>query len=214
MSKIRLVVADDHAVVREGLRTLLGSQTGLEVVGESATAEETVEVIRNTQPDVLTLDLSMRGWGGTAINPIRHVSPMTRIVVFSMHDDSVYVTTCMATGVLCYVLKSSPTGTLFKAIQSAARGQKFIDPKLNLSEEIKALPTELSKREWEVLELLTRGLTHQQIADHLYVSVKTVETYRARIRLKTGLKSRAELTQYGLNLGLLTHRFSVQNIVS
>jgi two-component system response regulator NreC len=203
MTRLRLAVVDDHAVVREGLRTLLGAQPDFEVVGDAGTALDAIELARKAQPDVLTLDLSMPGWGGSAIEPVRTASPRTKVVVYSMHDDGVYVKTALAAGAVGYVLKSSPTATLLDAIRSAAKGVPLIDPLLNLTAETKALPADLSKREREVLELLVRGLTHQQIADQLFVSVKTVETYRARIREKTGLKSRAELTQYGLNAGLL-----------
>jgi two-component system, NarL family, response regulator NreC len=99
MNRVRIAVADDHAVVREGLRTLLGAQPGFEVVGEAGTAEETLACVRSTAPDVLTLDLAMPGWGGGVIEPVLLSSPQTRIVVYSMHDDPVYVRTALAAGV-------------------------------------------------------------------------------------------------------------------
>lgn len=205
MIRTRIAIADDHAVVREGLRTLLGAQPDFEIVGESGTADETIECVRKARPEVLTLDLSMPGWGGSTVAPIAEVSPATRIVVYTMHDDPVFVRTMLASGVIAYVLKSSPTSTLLEAIRAAATSQMTVDPKLSFAgEPRKGTVAELSRREREVLELLVRGMTHQEIADQLFVSVKSIETYLARVREKTGLKSRAELTQYGMNVGLMT----------
>lgn len=212
MNRITIVIADDHAILREGLRTLIDAQSDLSVVGEAASGQEALDRVRETAPRVLSLDLSMPGWGGAAtIEKVRETSPRTRIVIFTMHDDPAYLRSALASGVDGYILKTSPTAALLAALRAAALGHVTIDPAmgthLNPATESRPEPSLcLSRREKEVLELLVRGHSHQEIADRLFVSVKTIETYRARVREKTGLITRADFVQYGLDTGLLGSR--------
>ncbi|OWK44539.1 response regulator transcription factor [Fimbriiglobus ruber] len=209
MNRTRVVVADDHAVLREGLRILINSQPDMLVVAEAGTGPDAVERIRETSARVLCLDLSMPGWGATTtIERVHAVSPRTRVLVLTMHDDPAYVRTAITAGASGYILKTTPTATLLSAIRGVAAGNRVIDAPLSaiLDEAPPVAPggqAVLSRREREVLELLTRGHTHQEIADRLFVSVKTVETYRARVREKTGLKTRADFVRYGLDAGML-----------
>lgn len=209
MNRTEVVVADDHAVLRDGLRVVINSQADLVVVGEAATGPEAVDRVQATRPRVLCLDLSMPGWGGTTtIEKVRAVSPRTKVLVFTMHDDPAYARTAVAAGADGFLLKTNPTAVLLNAIRSVAAGKTVIDPLLRpVLDEPAERPLQgvagLSRREREVLDLLVRGHTHQEIADRLFVSVKTVETYRARVREKTGLKTRADFVCYGVDAGLL-----------
>ncbi|QEL21009.1 response regulator [Limnoglobus roseus] len=209
MNRIEVVVADDHAVLRDGLRMAIHTQADLVVVGEAGTGPEAVDRVRETEPRVLCLDLSMPGWGSTTtIEKVREVSARTRVLVFTMHDDPAYARTALAAGADGFLLKTNPTAVLLNAIRTVAAGKSVIDPILRPAlDEVPDHPLQgvagLSRREREVLDLLVRGHTHQEIADRLFVSVKTVETYRARVREKTGLKTRADFVCYGVDAGLL-----------
>jgi two-component system, NarL family, response regulator NreC len=211
MNRAKVVLADDHAVLREGLRALINSQPDMEVVAEAGTGPEAVEKVRETGARVLCLDLSMPGWGSAAtIERVRAASPRTRVLILTMHDDPAYVRSAVTAGADGYILKTTPVARLIAAIRDVAAGERVIDGPLQayLDHSPDHSPTagklQLSRREREVLELLSKGHTHQEIADKLFVSVKTVETYRARIRDKTGLKSRADFVRFGLDNGYLT----------
>jgi two-component system response regulator NreC len=208
MNRIRVILADDHAVLREGSRLLINSQPDMLVVAEAGSSLEAVDRARETGARVLCLDLSMPGSGWVAtIEKVHAVSPRTRVLVLTMHDDPAYVRAALAAGADGYMLKTTPSITLLAAIRQSAAGERVIDESLQscLNSDPAALtPTDqpqLSRREKEVLDLLSRGHTHQEIADRLFVSVKTVETYRARVKEKTGLKTRADFVQYGLEAG-------------
>ena len=207
MNRTKVVLADDHAILREGLRALISIQADLEVVGEAATGMEAIDRVQETIPRVLCLDLSMPGWGsGPTIARVNQVSPRTRVLVLTMHNDPAYVRSALAAGAAGYFLKSSPSHELLAAIRATATGARVIDSALQGVLEDAPPPAGLpqfSRRETEVLEHLVKGHTHQEIADLLFLSVKTVETYRARLREKTGLKSRADFVRYGLDAGLL-----------
>ncbi|MBP3958450.1 response regulator transcription factor [Gemmata sp. G18] len=207
MNRTKVVLADDHAILREGLRALISIQADLEVVGEAATGLEAIDRVQETIPRVLCLDLSMPGWGsGPTIARVNQVSPRTRVLVLTMHNDPAYVRSALAAGAAGYFLKSSPSHELLAAIRATATGARVIDSALQGVLEDAPPPAGLpqfSRRETEVLEHLVKGHTHQEIADLLFLSVKTVETYRARLREKTGLKSRADFVRYGLDAGLL-----------
>lgn len=209
MTRTRVVVADDHAVLREGLRVLINAQPDLQVVGEAATSPEAVERVREADARVLCLDLSMPGWGvAITIERLRALAPRTRVLVLTMHDDPAYVRTAIAAGADGYILKTTALTVLLTAIREVAAGRRVIDSPLRAhfddppQSQTLGL-SDLSRREREVLELLARGHTHQTIAEKLFLSAKTVETYRARVRVKTGLKTRADFVQYGLDAGLL-----------
>jgi DNA-binding NarL/FixJ family response regulator len=207
VKRTRVVLADDHAVLREGLRALIAAQPDFEVAGEAATGQEAVACAAQTTPAVLCLDLSMPGGGVAAtIHNVKTVSPRTRVLILSMHSETAYVRSALAAGADGYVLKSSTTHVLLSGLRGVARGEHVLDPALgDLQADTK--PSEaatLSRREREVIALLARGHTHQEIADKLLVSVKSVETYRARVREKLGLRTRADFVRYGLEAGLLT----------
>jgi DNA-binding NarL/FixJ family response regulator len=200
-------LADDHAILREGLRVLINTQPDLQVVGEAATGIEAVDRVQETAPRVLCLDISMPGWGnGPTIKRVTAISPRTRTLVLTMHNDPAYVRTAIAAGAAGYMLKSTPLPDLLTAIRTVATGVRVIDQALggvfDSPANVSGTP-QFSRREGEVLELLVKGHTHQEIADLLFLSVKTVETYRSRLRDKTGLKSRADFVRYGVDAGLL-----------
>lgn len=212
MGRIRILIADDHAVLRTGLRMLIGSQRDLDVVGEASDGDEAVRKAAALRPDVALVDISMPGSGGIkAIERIREAAPTTRVVVLTMHDMPAYLRAALAAGASGYVVKRAADSALLAAIRDVHRGQTVLDPALAASVVQSGLrrrgattspATPLSQREREVLELVAQGYTNQQIADHLGLSVKTVETYRARLVEKLGLQSRAELVRYALDSGL------------
>ena len=219
MSKIRVLIADDHNVLRAGLRTLINSNPEMEVVAEASSGPEAVTLVRQHKPDVISLDLTMPGGSGPdIIRQLCHESPTMKVLVVTMHDDAAYCRAAIDAGASGYVVKTAADTELIVAIQEVAAGRKFIQCEtLHHADELKrelssAAPTTrekepsldiLSFREREVLNLLVRGFTNQEVADRLYVSVKTAETYRGRIADKLGVKSRAELVQFALSHGLL-----------
>ncbi len=213
MGKIRVLIADDHAVLRAGLRLLLNAQPDMEVVGEAGDSQEAVCKARDLRPDVITLDLNMPGGGSIKkIERLRQECPQTRVLVLTMHDDLAYLRAVLAAGGAGYVVKKAADTELMTAIRAVAAGRTFVDLSLTRGQ----LPTDLnnssdrpgtaglSRRERQVLASLGQGQTCQAIADGLSLSVKTVETYRARIAEKLGLKTRADFVRYAAETGLLT----------
>jgi DNA-binding NarL/FixJ family response regulator len=218
MTRIRVFIADDHAVLRAGLRMLLGAQPDMEVVGEAADGDEAVRAVVETRPDVALVDLTMPGSGGLkAIERIRQESPRTRVLVLTMHDGPAYLRAALAAGSSGYVVKSAADAELLSAIRTVHRGRTVVDPALAALLVQSAYGRKpvggrgsgggaaslLSPREREVLDLVAQGHTNQQTADRLGLSVKTVETYRSRLVEKLGLRSRADLVRYALDSGLL-----------
>ena len=217
MAAIRILIADDHAVLRAGLRMLIGAQPDLEVVGEAADGDEAVRRVAETRPDVALVDLTMPGSGGIkAIERIREESPATRVLVLTMHDVPAYLRSALSAGASGYVVKSAADAELLSAIRAVHRGRTVLDPGLaaavvqgGLGKKPGAVQAGgaaslLSPREREVLDLVAQGYTNQQIADRLGLSVKTVETYRSRLVEKLGLRSRAELVRYAVDSGFFT----------
>jgi two-component system response regulator NreC len=219
MTKIRILIVDDHSILRAGLRMLINAQTDMEVVDEAADGYEALEKVRNLNPDIVLLDISMPGISGIkAIEQIVQICPQTRILVLTMHDDPAYLRSVLAAGGSGYVVKKSADSELLSAIRTVYRGRPFVDPALGASlvsdllnkktsrkqTQSGALEKLLSKREREVLQLLAHGFTNQQIADKIFVSVKTVETYRSRLLEKLGLRNRADLIRYALEIGILS----------
>ena len=212
---IRVLIADDHALLRAGLRMLLSAQEDIEVVGEAGDGLQALARIRQLAPDVALLDITMPGMGGLEVLPqIRESSPRTRILILTMHDDEGYLRKALAGGACGYILKQAADTELLSAIRAVHAGGTYLHAahtKLLLEDMIdrhKARPSEepevrLSPREEEVLRLIALGYTNQQAADALYLSVKTVETYRARLMSKLGLHSRADLVRYAMEKGLL-----------
>lgn len=217
MAKIRVLVADDHAVLRTGLRLLINTQPDMEVVGEAGTFSETVEAVRRIRPDVVSLDLEMPGGTGTKlIEKLANEFPDARVLVLTMHHDPTYFRLAMAAGAAGFVMKKSADSELLTAIRTVAHGKSYAQVELtggSLPDQPMRSPKHsaaatalesLSEREREVFELVARGHTNQAIADRLFLSVKTVESYRSRLMAKLGLQNRAELTQFAMDLGLLT----------
>ncbi len=215
METIRILIADDHAVIRSGLRLLLDAQADMEVVGEAGTGEETVEKTEALQPDILLLDIAMPGLNGLeAARQVRERVPQVRIIVLTMYDDDAYLRQFLEIGAAGYVLKKAADTELVNAIQAVHRGEPFIYPSLmgQLIDSYLKQPSplrarepdeELSSRESEVLRLVALGHTSQQIAEKLCISVNTVETHRAHIIEKLGFRGRAQLVRYALAKGLL-----------
>jgi two-component system response regulator NreC len=212
--EIRVFVADDHAVLRSGLRLLIDSQSNMRVVGEAGDFDRMLALLKQVPTDVVTMDLTMPGGLGLrAIEKIREIAPSSRVVVLTMHDDPAYLRSALAMGAAGYVVKSAADTELISAIRAVHEGRIFIDARSNTATEglLKVTPTSgadlsidlLSSREREVLTLISQGHTNQAVADRLDVSVKTVESYRSRLMAKLGLKSRADLTRFAIENGLL-----------
>jgi two-component system, NarL family, response regulator NreC len=208
-SKIRVVVADDHSILRAGLRMLINSERDMEVVGEAAGGNEVEDVLRETTPDVLLLDITMPAGGGLKVlTAVRRLLPQVRVLILTMHEDPAYLRSVLAAGASGYVLKRAVDADLLFAIRAVHRGGTFVDPSLaqNLLPQRGASSkgSLLSPRERQVLQLVAEGYTNQQVADRIFVSVKSVETYRARIAQKLSLKSRADFVRFALESGMLT----------
>ncbi len=204
---LRIVIADDHSVVRRGLRQLLENEDGLEVVAEADDIDSARRYTRGHKPDVLVLDLNMPG-GSTleAIPSIRDESPDTRIVILTMQNEPAYAREALGAGVLGYVLKEAADTELVEAVRRAAAGDTYLNPRLGAR--VAAAPPPgppdgLSEREVEVLRMIALGHTNAEIAESLFLSVRTVETHRAHIQQKLRLGSRAELVRYALDHGLI-----------
>jgi two-component system response regulator NreC len=217
MPKIRLLLADDHAILRSGLKLLINAQADMEVVSEAPDGDQAVQAARDTKPDVALLDLTMPGSGGMrALEEIARCCPATRVLVLSMHDDPAYLRTVLAAGASGYVLKRAVDTELLAAIRAVHRGGMFVDPSLAhvfVQDALDKAPTDgraprslniLSEREREVLGLVAQGYGSQEIAKQILVSVKTVETYRARIAEKLGLRTRSEIVRFAVQMGMLT----------
>jgi two-component system response regulator NreC len=215
MNKTTILIVDDHAMVRKGLRMMLEAQPDLMVVGEAGTVHEALDIAARVRPQIITLDLTMPGPSGVAsVERLRAAAPGARIIVVTMHDDPAYVRSAIAMGAAGYVNKSAADTELISAVRAVARGRTFIDvgDAAKLESILapagatggKAPVDTLSQREREVLGQVARGYTNQQIADEIGLSVKTVESYRARLMKKLALKERADLVRLAIELGLLT----------
>ncbi len=209
---IRIVLIDDHAVVRSGLSLLLDAEEDIEVVGEGGSAKDAVFRARALKPDVMLLDVIMPGESGIDVLPkVLKESPETRVLVLSMQDDPSYVREAFAAGASGYVLKEAVDEEVVAAVREIANGGRYVHPTLGArmvaAEAQERAATEadpLSEREREVLRLLALGHTNQEIAENLYISVRTAESHRAHIMRKLRLTTRAELVRYALSHGLLT----------
>jgi two-component system response regulator NreC len=198
---IRIVVADDHRIVRRGVCLILDSEPGLEVVGEAGNVVTALRAVRAHAPDVLLLDLHMPGDSSlTAIPAIREVAPATAIVVLTMHDEPAYAREAMRAGAGAYVLKEAADDELVEAVRLAARGKTYLTPNLGARLAVlpdrPASPGRLSPRETEVLRLVALGYTGTEMAEELGINLRTVESHRARIYRKLELDTRAQLVAY------------------
>jgi two-component system response regulator NreC len=205
---IRIVLADDHQVVRSGLRMLLDAERDFEVVAEAGDVESARRSVRGHQPRVLVLDLNMPGTSSLeAIPVIREESPATQIVVLTMQREPAFAREALSAGALGYVLKEAADEELIEAVRCAAAGSRYLNPALGAriaSEPPPGPPDNLSKREVDVLRLIALGHTNAEIAERLFLSVRTVETHRAHIQQKLGLSTRAELVAYVIGHGLIS----------
>jgi two-component system, NarL family, response regulator NreC len=205
---IRIVLADDHAVVRSGLRMLLDNEMDFEVVAEAGDVESAQRYVRGHHPTVLVLDLNMPGGSSLeAISAIRIEAPGTQIVVLTMQDEPVFARHALTAGAIGYVLKEAADDELVEAVRRAAAGETYLNPRMGArlaSEPPPGPPDDLSEREVDVLRLIALGHTNAEIAEQLFLSVRTVETHRAHIQQKLRLSSRAELVHYALERGLVS----------
>lgn len=204
---ISVVLADDHAVVRSALRMLLETEAGIAVVAEAESAASAVRYVGGHRPAVLILDINMPGGSGLAAVPeIRATSPETEIVVLTMQEETASARQALQAGVLGYILKEAASEELVKAVRLAAEGKTYLQPELGArlaAEPELPPPDNLSGRELEVLRLIALGHTNNEIAEGLFLSVRTVESHRAHIQQKLGMTSRAELVRYALDRGLI-----------
>jgi two-component system response regulator NreC len=212
MKKIRLLLADDHAILRAGLRVLLDAQPDMTVVAEAADGHEALDRARVNRPDVAVVDLTMPGMSGVqTLERLRREVPATRLLVLTMHDDPAYAGLTLAAGATGHVVKDAESSELLAAIRAVHHGRTFVhtgsgvDSGTQLESATMVVPP-LSRRERQVLELLARGHTNREVAQRLTLSVKTIETYRSRLSEKLNLHSRADLVRLAMDLGLLTMR--------
>ncbi|HZD86565.1 MAG TPA: response regulator transcription factor [Gaiellaceae bacterium] len=210
-SPIRVLVVDDHTLVRSGLRLLLEAEDGFVVEDEAADADEAVRLARLHKPDVILLDVVMPGRSGIeAAGDILSSAPKAKILVLSMQDDPSYVRQAFTAGASGYLLKEAADDELVQAVREVAGGGRYVHPALGArlaaaeaEAKARADADPLSEREREVLRLLALGHTNQEIAKLLYISVRTAETHRAHVMQKLRLSTRAELVRHALHQGLL-----------
>ena len=212
---VRVLVVDDHDVVRLGLRTLLGEAPDIDIVGEAADGGEAIALDARLTPDVIVMDLSMTGMdGATATREIVRRRPGARIVVLTMHDEEEYLIPLLEAGAQGYVVKSAVTTDLLPAVRTVAAGRVFVRPaaarvlaegwtRRATQDEAQARYETLSERERAVFRMLAQGYTAAQIGDRLFISAKTVDTYRRRVNEKLGTSEKAELVRLALRLGVL-----------
>jgi two-component system response regulator NreC len=203
---IRIVLADDHAVVRSGLRMLLDAEEGLEVVAEAGEIETTARMVRAHRPDVLVLDLNMPG--SESLPAIPEFAEQTAVVVLTMQNDPGFARKALQNGARGYVLKEAADTELVQAVHAAAQGRTYLNPELGARmaaapPEPAGPPDDLTEREVEILRLIALGHTNAEIGKQLYLSVRTVESHRAHIQQKTRRSTRAELVRYALDHALI-----------
>ncbi len=210
---IRVLIADDHAIVRTGLRALIHSEPSMELVGEATGGYETIELVEKSQPNVLVLDLSMPDLDGIAVTKkIAPQFPDLRILILTLHEDEALLRAALKSGASGYILKRAAEAELVSAIHTILRGDLYVDPsmvRVLLKDEVAPVVTTsksteaLTPREIEVLKLIVQGYTNRQIGEELCISVRTAESHRANLSEKLGLHSRVELVRYAREHGLI-----------
>lgn len=206
---VTIVVADDHAVVRSGLRMLFESESEFDVIAEASDVPGALRAVRGHEPGVLVLDLNMPGGSSLeAIATLREIAPSTRIVVLTMQNQPAFAREALQAGALAYVLKEAANAELVQAVRMAAQGRTYVNPELGARMAAEPLPDtgppdDLTEREVQVLRLIALGNTNTEISEQLFLSVRTVESHRARIQQKVGRSSRAELVRYSVKHGLV-----------
>lgn len=212
-TRIRVLLADDHAIVRSGIRALLDSEPDIDVVGEAEDGLEAVKLAEQTEPDVVVMDISMPKINGiAATRRIHRESPGVGILALTMHDHEAYFYEMLRAGGVGYVLKDAPPGELIQAIRAAYAGEAYLSPTVarrlvydyTREGERRGRLDGLTQRESEILGLVAEGLTNRQIADQLVISVKTVETHRTNLMRKLDLHDRTELVKYAIRKGLIS----------
>ena len=208
---LTLLLCDDHALFREGLAALLHQHPGWRVLAEAADGESAVRLTAELKPDVVVLDIAMPGMTGIeAAASIRRQAPDTRVIALSMYGDSHYLQRMLAAGAHAYVLKNEASAELVEAIEAVTEGRRFVSPTLATTgvagqQRCADIETELlSTREREVLRLLAKGRRTKEIAEHLGISAKTVETYRSRITMKLGIDNLPGLVKFAIRAGIVT----------
>lgn len=215
MARIRVLVADDHAIVREGVRMILGREPDIEVVGEAGDGQQALDLVATVHPQVVIMDISMPGVGGIeATQRLKATHPEVQVLALTMHEDETYVFQLLRAGAAGYVLKRAAAQDLVQAVRAAARGEAFLYPSIArkvVEDYLKRVESGeererydgLTTREKEILTLIAQGLSNQQIAEKLFISIKTVQTHRAHILEKLGLHDRTELVRYAIRKGLI-----------
>ncbi len=209
MSNTRVLLADDHVVVREGLKALIGGHPGFEVVGEAADGPTAVALTAELDPDVVVVDVSMPGLNGAEVTAVlRQAKPDRKVIALTVHEDRGYLRALLEAGAAGYVLKRAAADELVQAIRAVAAGGTYIDPALASSVVDPyvgrvAPAVELSEREAEVVKMIAQGYSNKEIAAKLSLSVKTVETYKARSLEKLGVRTRVGLVRYAAERGWL-----------
>jgi DNA-binding NarL/FixJ family response regulator len=210
---IKVLIADDHAIVRAGLRTLIHAEPTMELVGEAAGGYETIDLLEKAQPEVLVLDLSMPDLDGIAvIKKIKPQFPALRILILTIHEDEGLLRAALKAGASGYILKGAAESELISAVRTILRGELYVDPSMVrklLSDEVAQVvqppqPIEaLTPRETEVLKLIVQGYTNRQIGDELNISIRTAESHRSNLSDKLGLHNRVELVRFAREHGLI-----------
>ncbi len=215
MAKIRVIIADDHAIVREGVRMILAKEPDIEVVGEAGDGRQAIDLVGKLRPHVVIMDLTMPGMGGIeATKQVKEHHPAVNVLALTMHEDESYVFQLLRAGASGYVLKRAAAQDLVQAVRAAATGEAFLYPSVArkvVEDYLKRVEQGegrerydgLTDREKEILTQIAQGLANQQIAEKLYISIKTVQTHRAHILEKLGLHDRTELVRYAIRKGLI-----------
>jgi two-component system response regulator NreC len=207
VSRITVVIADDHAIVRDGLRLILGAERDIEVVGEAKNIAGAIQLLQAEQPHVLLLDINLGDDSGLqALPQLRELRPETAILVLTMQKEPLHARHALDAGAAGYVLKDSAGQDLVRAIRTVAAGGTYLEPELGaelLRRKVRQEAEPLTPREREVIALLALGHTNAEIAENLVLSVRTVESHRARIHEKLGLTSRSEVVRYAIENGLV-----------
>ncbi len=215
MAKIKVLIADDHAIVREGIKLILSREQDIEIVGEAGNGREALDLVAKLKPQVVVMDISMPEMGGIeATKQVKETWPKVNVLALTMHEDESYVFQLLKAGASGYVLKRGAAQDLVQAIRSAAKGEAFLYPSVArsvLQDYLKRIESGdnrsrydgLTDREREILALIAEGLSNQEIAQKLYISIKTVQTHRTHIMEKLDLHNRAQLVRYAIRKGLI-----------
>jgi DNA-binding NarL/FixJ family response regulator len=212
---IKVLLADDHAVLRDGLRMVLDAQTGISVVGEAEDGRQALEMVERLHPDVVVMDIAMPNMNGAeATRQIKRRFPGVKVLILTMHENEQYLAQIVNAGAIGCVLKRSAGTELVTAVRAAARGESYFSPamatmmldgyRMHLAEDGRDESDRLTEREREILQLVAEGKTNQEIADLLVVSIKTVQTHRAHMMEKLDAHDRTELVKHAIRLGMIT----------